>query len=104
MNRRDLDVQKFYEIISLSTLIYLNGNYFHVKSPKVKKGSLCIPLTYHTTARQNGFEYKVKTQANDYQNLKVDTLRVQNNRKLKSYDFFLVNFCLSALGLELTTP
>ena len=46
------------------------------------------------TAHQNGFEYKVKTQANDYQNLKVDTLRVQNNRKLKSYtvEFFSGKF------------
>ena len=48
----------------------------------------------HNTARQNGFIYKVKTQANDYQNLKVDTLRVQNNRKLKSYtvEFFSGKF------------
>ncbi len=56
--------------------------------------------------RQNGFEYKVKTQANHYQNLKVDTPRVQNNRKLKSYmvEFFQVNFCLPPSGFELTTP
>ena len=48
----------------------------------------------YLTARQNGFEYKVKTQAKDYQNLKVDTLRVQNNRKLKSYtvEIFWVRF------------
>ena len=59
-----------------------------------------------STARQNGFIYKVKTQAKDYQNLKVDTLRVQNNYELKSptVEIFSHKFCLPPLGFELTTP
>ena len=58
-------------------------------------------LSKADTARQNGFIYKVKTQANDYQNLKVDTLRVQNNRKLKSYtvEFFSGKFLSSPTGI-----
>ena len=58
------------------------------------------------TARQNGFIYKVKTQANDYQNLKVDTLRVQNNRKLKSYtvEFFSGKFLSAPTGIRTHNP
>ena len=46
------------------------------------------------------------TQAKDYQNLKVDTLRVQNNYELKSsaVEFFHINFCLPPPGFELKTP
>ena len=63
-------------------------------------------MSLHFTARQNGFEYKVKTQANDYQNLKVDTLRVQNNRKLKSYtvEFFSGKFLTAPTGIWTPDP
>ena len=55
----------------------------------------------HVTARQNGFIYKVNTQAKDHQNLKVDTLSIQNSRKLKSYtvEFFSGKFLSAPTGI-----
>ncbi len=53
------------------------------------------------TARQNGFIYKVVTRAKDYQNLKVHTLRVQNNYELKSptVEFFSHKFLSAPTGI-----
>ena len=58
------------------------------------------------TARQNGFIYKVKTQAKEYQNLKVDTLRIQNSRKLKSYmvEFYSGKFLSAPTGIRPHDP
>ena len=36
---------------------------------------------YHSTARPNGFEYKVVTQAKEYQILNIHTSGVPNNHK-----------------------
>ena len=57
-------------------------------------------------ACQNAFIYKVITQAKDYQNLKVDTRRVQNNYELKSstVEFFSHKFLSAPPGFELMAP
>ena len=58
------------------------------------------------TARQNGFIYKVKTQAKEYQKLKVDTLSIQNSRKLKSYtvEFFSDKFLSAPTEIRTHDP
>ena len=79
--------------------------FHHGDFEKVLISNLAL-LNNYITARQNGFIYKVKTQANDYQNLKVDTLRVQNNRKLKSYtvEFFSGKFLSVITGIRTHDP
>ena len=63
----------------------------------------CLSLS---TPCQNGFKQKVIGKEKDPPNLKVDTISIQNKRKLKSYtvEFFSSKFLSAPLRFELTTP
>ncbi len=67
----------------------------------MKVANKCITQIIHTV-RQNGFIYKVEAQAKDYQNLKVDTISIQNSGKLKSYtvEFLSCKFLSAPTGIR----
>ena len=57
---------------------------FHLLWLFTIKVTSCAPVNLHPTARPNGFEYKVVTQAKEYQILNIHTSGVPNNHKWKS--------------------